>query len=195
MPHSRRQALPSAIAAKNQRGDANDRSPHRSADEKKIEQKYLDAQAITSKVDIGPEELGMSQSSTSPSKESLRLWGQKQVEQILSSQTGLDMSLNLLNDVGGFDKFKESLNDTQSFTRVYSENAVVFLYHRAANAAPSILSLLQKGENWTITLKSTISTTRSTVTCNRSSMSPAIWRNTILKTLSSRLNMATKPLR
>ena len=36
-------------------------------------------------------------------------WGQQQVEQILSSQTGIDMSLNLLNDVDGFDKFESKL--------------------------------------------------------------------------------------
>lgn len=119
-----------------------------SADEKKIEQKYLDAQAITSKVeiDLGAEELGMSQEQYLAWKESLRLWGQKQVEQILSSQTGLDMSLNLLNDAGGFDKFKESLNDTQSFTRVYSENAVVSFTIAPQTQLPSILSLLKKGE-------------------------------------------------
>ncbi|MGM3174316.1 hypothetical protein [Dickeya lacustris] len=98
-----------------------------SADEKNITRKYYESGAIKIDVQTGlsAAEMGMSQQDYNSWKSSLTEWGQKQVEQILTSQTGLDMSLDLLNDAGGFDKFQESLESTQDFTRVYTENSIV----------------------------------------------------------------------
>ncbi len=77
-----------------------------SADEKKIEQEFYAKEAIKVDVRIGltAQEMGMEPAAYDKWKESLRNWGQQQVEQILSSQTGIDMSLNLLNDAGSFEK-------------------------------------------------------------------------------------------
>ncbi len=60
-------------------------------------------------IGLTAQEMGMESGAYEKWKESLRNWGQQQVEQILSSQTGIDMSLNLLNDVDGFDKFESKL--------------------------------------------------------------------------------------
>lgn len=117
-----------------------------SADEKEITQKFTDSGAVDVNVstDLIAAQMGMSQEEYNTWKETLRKWGQKQVEQILSSQTGLDMSMNLLNDAGSFDKFKESLTQTESFTRVYEENSVVPFTISPQTQLPSILSLVGK---------------------------------------------------
>ncbi|WJV55885.1 hypothetical protein PCO85_11120 [Prodigiosinella aquatilis] len=119
-----------------------------SADEKKIEREYIEKGAITIDVFTGltAAEMGMSQDQYLKWKEGLSAWGQKQIEQILSSQTGLDMSLDLLNDTGGFDKFKESLKDTQSFTRIYEENSVVSFAIAPQTQLPSIKSIVGEAQ-------------------------------------------------
>ncbi len=115
-----------------------------SADEKKIEREYIEKGAISINVEIGltAAEMGMTPEQYIKWKDGLRDWGQKQVEQILSSQTGLDMSLELLNDADGFDKFKSSLNQTKSFTRVYDENSVVSFSIAPQAQLPSIQSIV-----------------------------------------------------
>lgn len=115
-----------------------------SADEKKIEREYIEKGAIKVDVQTGLsyEEMGMTEDQYLKWKEGLTAWGQKQVEQILSSQTGLDMSLELLNDADGFDKFKSSLSETKSFTRVYEENSVVSFSIAPQTQLPSIQSIV-----------------------------------------------------
>ncbi|KYQ95834.1 hypothetical protein AWY96_20975 [Serratia plymuthica] len=115
-----------------------------SADEKKIEREYIEKGAIKVDVQTGLsyDEMGMTQEQYNKWKEGLAAWGQKQVEQILSSQTGLDMSLELLNDADGFDKFKSSLSETKSFTRVYEENSVVSFSIAPQTQLPSIQSIV-----------------------------------------------------
>lgn len=115
-----------------------------SADEKGIERKYLESGAISIVLDpgLGADEMGMTQDQYNVWKQGLRDWGQKQVEQMLSSQTGLDMSLDLLNDAGGFDKFSESLNETKDFTRIYEENSVVSFSIAPQAQLPSIKSIV-----------------------------------------------------
>jgi hypothetical protein len=115
-----------------------------SADEKTITRKFTESGAVDINVSTGltAVQMGMSQDQYNTWKESLRAWGQKQVEQILSSQTGLDMSMNLLNDAGSFDKFSESLTQTESFTRVYEENSVVPFTIVPQTQLPSIKSLV-----------------------------------------------------
>ncbi|AHY07402.1 hypothetical protein [Serratia plymuthica] len=115
-----------------------------SADEKKIEREYIEKGAIKVDVQTGLsyDEMGMTQEQYNKWKEGLAAWGQKQVEQILSSQTGLDMSLELLNDAEGFDKFKSSLSETKSFTRVYEENSVVSFSIAPQTQLPSIQSIV-----------------------------------------------------
>ncbi|QGH63813.1 hypothetical protein [Serratia proteamaculans] len=115
-----------------------------SADEKKIEREYIEKGAIKVDVQTGLsyEEMGMTEEQYLKWKEGLTAWGQKQVEQILSSQTGLDMSLELLNDADGFDKFKSSLSETKSFTRVYEENSVVSFSIAPQTQLPSIQSIV-----------------------------------------------------
>ncbi len=115
-----------------------------SADEKKIEREYIEKGAIKVDVQTGLsyEEMGMTEEQYIKWKEGLTAWGQKQVEQILSSQTGLDMSLELLNDADGFDKFKSSLSETKSFTRVYEENSVVSFSIAPQTQLPSIQSIV-----------------------------------------------------
>lgn len=117
-----------------------------SADEKKISQKYYEDEAVSVDVETGltAAEMGMTQEQYIAWKQGLTDWGQKQIEQILSSQTGLDMSLDLLNDAGGFDKFKESLDETKSFTRVYEENSVVAFSLFPQSQLPSIESIVGK---------------------------------------------------
>ncbi|MDT3250514.1 hypothetical protein QZQ97_06140 [Serratia sp. root2] len=115
-----------------------------SADEKKIEREYIEKGAINIKLETGlsAAEMGMTPEQYIKWKDGLRDWGQKQVEQILSSQTGLDMSLELLNDVDGFGKFKSSLDQTKSFTRVYDENSVVSFSIAPQAQLPSIQSIV-----------------------------------------------------
>ncbi|ANS42909.1 hypothetical protein [Serratia inhibens] len=115
-----------------------------SADEKKIEREYIEKGAISINVEIGltAAEMGMTPEQYIKWKDGLRDWGQKQVEQILSSQTGLDMSLELLNDADGFGKFKSSLDQTKSFTRVYDENSVVSFSIAPQAQLPSIQSIV-----------------------------------------------------
>ena len=115
-----------------------------SADEKKIEREYIEKGAIKVDVQVGltPKEMGMTDDQYIKWKEGLTAWGQKQVEQILSSQTGLDMSLDMLNDAGSFGKFKESLSETKSFTRVYEENSVVSFAIAPQAQLPSIQSIV-----------------------------------------------------
>lgn len=119
-----------------------------SADEKKIEQEFYAKEAIKVDVRIGltAQEMGMESGAYEKWKESLRNWGQQQVEQILSSQTGIDMSLNLLNDVDGFDKFESKLSQTQSFTREYEENAVVSSTIYPQTQLPSIRSIVGEAD-------------------------------------------------
>ncbi|BDH45577.1 hypothetical protein TUM12370_16210 [Salmonella enterica subsp. enterica serovar Choleraesuis] len=118
-----------------------------SADEKKIERKFIEAGAISIKVeaDLPADKMGMTAEQYAVWKKSLEDWGQKQVEQILSSQTGLDMSLDLLNDADGYKKFTESLSSTQSFTRTYEENSAVSFSIAPQNLLPSISSLVGQG--------------------------------------------------
>lgn len=115
-----------------------------SADEKKIEREYIEKGAIKIDVQVGltAAEMGMTPDQYIKWKDGLTAWGQKQVEQILSSQTGLDMSLELLNDADGFDKFKSSLSETKSFTRVYEENSVVSFSIAPQTQLPSIQSIV-----------------------------------------------------
>lgn len=115
-----------------------------SADEKKIEREYIEKGAIKIDVQVGltAKEMGMDDAQYIKWKEGLTAWGQKQVEQILSSQTGLDMSLELLNDADGFDKFQSSLKETKSFTRVYDENSVVSFAIAPQTQLPSIRSIV-----------------------------------------------------
>lgn len=91
-------------------------------------------------------EMGMESAAYDKWKESLRNWGQQQVEQILSSQTGIDMSLNLLNDADGFDKFESKISQTQSFTREYEENAVVSSTIYPQTQLPSIRSIVGEAD-------------------------------------------------
>lgn len=115
-----------------------------SADEKKIEREYIEKGAIKIDVQVGltAAEMGMTPDQYIKWKEGLTAWGQKQVEQILSSQTGLDMSLDMLNDAGNFGKFQESLSQTKSFTRVYDENSVVSFAIAPQTQLPSIQSIV-----------------------------------------------------
>lgn len=115
-----------------------------SADEKKIEREYIEKGAIKIDVQVGltAAEMGMTADQYIKWKEGLTAWGQKQVEQILSSQTGLDMSLDMLNDAGNFGKFQESLKQTKSFTRVYDENSVVSFAIAPQTQLPSIQSIV-----------------------------------------------------
>ncbi|CAI0855595.1 hypothetical protein [Serratia quinivorans] len=115
-----------------------------SADEKKIEREYIEKGAIKIDVQVGltAAEMGMTADQYIKWKDGLTAWGQKQVEQILSSQTGLDMSLELLNEADGFDKFKSSLSETKSFTRVYDENSVVSFSIAPQTQLPSIQSIV-----------------------------------------------------
>lgn len=115
-----------------------------SADEKKIEREYIEKGAIKIDVQVGltAAEMGMTPDQYIKWKDGLTAWGQKQVEQILSSQTGLDMSLELLNDADGFDKFQSSLSETKSFTRVYEENSVVSFSIAPQTQLPSIQSIV-----------------------------------------------------
>nr|WP_315289198.1 hypothetical protein [Serratia proteamaculans] len=115
-----------------------------SADEKKIEREYIEKGAIKIDVQVGltAAEMGMTPDQYIKWKDGLTAWGQKQVEQILSSQTGLDMSLELLNEADGFDKFKSSLSETKSFTRVYEENSVVSFSIAPQTQLPSIQSIV-----------------------------------------------------
>ncbi|MGQ8775248.1 hypothetical protein ACUTQ5_12650 [Serratia sp. NA_112.1] len=115
-----------------------------SADEKKIEREYIEKGAIKIDVQVGltAAEMGMTADQYIKWKDGLAAWGQKQVEQILSSQTGLDMSLELLNEADGFDKFKSSLSETKSFTRVYDENSVVSFSIAPQTQLPSIQSIV-----------------------------------------------------
>jgi hypothetical protein len=115
-----------------------------SADEKNITRKFTSSGAIDINVATGltAKEMGMTPEQYNTWKAGLTKWGQTQVEQILSSQTGLDMSMNLLNDAGSFDKFSESLTQTESFTRVYEENSVVSYNIAPQTQLPSIMSLV-----------------------------------------------------
>ncbi|HGM7291156.1 hypothetical protein BMF90_22505 [Serratia sp. OLHL2] len=119
-----------------------------SADEKKIEQEFYAKEAIKVDVQIGltAQEMGMEPGAYEKWKESLRNWGQQQVEQILSSQTGIDMSLNLLNDAGSFEKFESKISQTQSFTREYEENAVVSSTIYPQTQLPSIRSIVGEAD-------------------------------------------------
>ena len=56
------------------------------------------------------------------------------------------MSLNLLNDVDGFDKFESKLSQTQSFTREYEENAVVSSTIYPQTQLPSIRSIVGEAD-------------------------------------------------
>ncbi|MDW5499216.1 hypothetical protein R6Y99_05355 [Pseudomonas lundensis] len=119
-----------------------------SADEKKIEREYIEKGAIKIDVQVGltAAEMGMTPDQYIKWKDGLTAWGQKQVEQILSSQTGLDMSLELLNEADGFDKFKSSLSETKSFTRVYEENSVVSFSIAPQTQLPSIQSIVGEAD-------------------------------------------------
>lgn len=119
-----------------------------SADEKKIEQEFYAKEAIKVDVRIGltAQEMGMEPAAYDKWKESLRNWGQQQVEQILSSQTGIDMSLNLLNDAGSFEKFQSKISQTLSFTREYEENAVVSSTIYPQTQLPSIRSIVGEAD-------------------------------------------------
>lgn len=115
-----------------------------SANEKKITRKFEESGAVTVDVhtELNPTQMGMTQDQYNTWKQGLTDWGQKQVEQILSSQTGLDMSLDLLNDADGYKKFTESLESTSSFTRAYEENSVVAFTISPQNQLPSIQSIV-----------------------------------------------------
>ncbi|MCP1103847.1 hypothetical protein M6G53_00355 [Serratia nevei] len=119
-----------------------------SADEKKVQEQFYSNDAIKVDVKFGlpAEEMGMQPADHLKWEEGLKAWGQQQVEQILSSQTGLDMSLDLLNDADGFDKFSSKLSQTQSFTREYEENAVVSFTIYPQTQLPSIRSIVGEAE-------------------------------------------------
>lgn len=119
-----------------------------SADEKKIEREYIEKGGLNIDLEIGmtAKEMGMTPEQYNDWKEGLRSWGQKQAEQILSSQTGIDMSLDMLKDAGSFEKFKESISQTKSFTRVYEENSVVSFSIAPQNQLPSIQSIVGKDD-------------------------------------------------
>ncbi|WP_067707078.1 hypothetical protein [Erwinia sp. ErVv1] len=116
------------------------------ADEKKIEREYFEKNAIKIDVRVGltAAEMGMSADQYIEWKDSLRNWGQKQVEQILSNQSGLDMSLDMLNDAGNFEKFEQGLKQTKSFSRSYDENSVISFAIAPQTQLPSIQSIVGK---------------------------------------------------
>ncbi|WP_431889183.1 hypothetical protein PJ912_27610 [Pectobacterium colocasium] len=119
-----------------------------SADEKEITREFSEKGAAKVSVipGLSPQEMGMKDEQYNAWIKTFEDWGQAQLQQILSSQTGLDMSLDLLNDAGSFDKFKESLKNTQSFTRVYEENRVVPFSIAPQAQLPSILSIVGAGK-------------------------------------------------
>ncbi|WP_017346986.1 hypothetical protein [Pantoea sp. A4] len=115
-----------------------------SADEKKITQSFYEKEAIVVKPEfkLTAADLGMTGDQYNKWTENLTKWGQTQVEQILSSQTGLDFGLNLLNDAGEYRKFQESLDQTKDFTRVYEQNSAVAFSIYPQEILPSITSLV-----------------------------------------------------
>ncbi|MCL6333401.1 hypothetical protein EXT66_06135 [Pectobacterium carotovorum subsp. carotovorum] len=119
-----------------------------SADEKEITREFSEKGAAKVSVipGLSPQEMGMKDEQYNAWIKTFEDWGQAQLQQILSSQTGLDMSLDLLNDAGSFDKFKESLKNTQSFTRIYEENRIVPFSIAPQAQLPSILSIVGAGK-------------------------------------------------
>ena len=115
-----------------------------SADEKEITREFSEkgAAKVTVITSLSAKEMGMKDDQYSAWIKTFEDWGQAQLQQILSTQTGLDMSMDLLNDAGSFDKFKESLKNTQDFTRVYEENRVVPFSIAPQTQLPSILSIV-----------------------------------------------------
>ncbi|PXW46347.1 hypothetical protein DET57_10517 [Klebsiella oxytoca] len=115
-----------------------------SADEKKIERQFIENEAVKVNVEFSAtrEQMGMTEEQYTKWKQSLKEWGEKQITQILSNDNGLDMSLDMLKDGEGFNRFKQKLSEAKSFTRVYEENTVVsFSIHPQAQL-PSIRSLV-----------------------------------------------------
>ncbi|MBN3194644.1 MULTISPECIES: hypothetical protein [Pectobacterium] len=115
-----------------------------SADEKEITREFSEKGAAKVSVitSLSAQKMGMKDEQYNAWIKTFEDWGQAQLQQILSSQTGLDMSLDLLNDAGNFDKFKESLKNTQDFTRVYEENRVVPFSITPQAQLPSIRSIV-----------------------------------------------------
>lgn len=119
-----------------------------SANEKEITQTFYQNEAIVVKPEfkLTATDLGMTNDQYIKWQENLTKWGQTQVEQILSSQTGLDMGLNLLNDAGEYRKFTETLDQTKDFERIYEQNSAVPFSIFPQTLLPSILSIVGKEE-------------------------------------------------
>ncbi|NIF22879.1 hypothetical protein [Candidatus Pantoea multigeneris] len=115
-----------------------------SANEKEITQKFSEKEAfkVLTDITLTQTDLGMTSEQYNKWVENLNNWGQSQIEQILSSQTGLDIGLNLLNDAGEYRQFTETLNQLKSFERVYEQNSAVSFSIYPQTPLPSILSIV-----------------------------------------------------
>lgn len=117
-----------------------------SADEKKITREFTENEGAKVEPIFGAskEEMGMSAEQYEKWKEGIRTWGQDQLAQILSSQTGLDMNMDLINDADGFDNFESSLSQTRNFEREYTENTVYTYNLKPQSILATIESIVGK---------------------------------------------------
>ncbi|MEL6638399.1 MAG: hypothetical protein AAFW73_21770 [Bacteroidota bacterium] len=115
-----------------------------SADEKKITREFTDNEGakVTPIFGATADEMGMDAQQYADWQEQIRNWGQDQLAQILSSQTGLDMSMDLINDADSFGKFESSLSQTRNFEREYTENTVYNYTLRPQGILTSIESIV-----------------------------------------------------
>lgn len=114
-----------------------------SADDKSITQTFTDSGAATVNIETGvtAEQMG-GEEAFNAWKTGLQKWGQDQLKQILMTQTGLDMSADMLKDADGYRKFKNSMQNVTDITRVYSENTVVAFSIYPQGQLPSISSIV-----------------------------------------------------